>query len=1319
MYQIYADQYLLWSSNLGDREFHIGSPKWKQEMGKVHTLSFTIPPTHPAYGALQRMKTIIWMKKDDEVVFRGRILDWETDMRKNKKVTCEDSLAYLNDTWIDELSETEESITSFFIRCIQRHNEMCSQERILEMGTIDIEERNDTKKFKIDSPSNIMDTITSTLVDKYGGFLKVRYTGERTYIDWVEDYDIECDQTIEFGKNLIDLTDKVSGDDIFSILIPTGKDDLTIKDTITSGTETLSTGVEIETVAGEPYIKIPDAIDKYGWIYRIESDTEDEDGDAVYESGKEFIENNYLAYPSTLTIKAIDMHMMGVETDALKLGAKVRIVSEPHDLDMDYQLKSIDEDLQHPENTSYDFGDPDAESVNTTSSSTASNIASKTSSAVATVVQGINLVNSRIDMTNSSIAMINSTISMINGYLEVINSSVSVISSSIAIVDSKIEAVESSIRLVESTIGMIDSYVYMENGTISMLRSKLESIDSTIDMINSSVGIMESTIESYGSSISVMWSTIGMIDSYVYMENGTISLLRSKLEAIDSTISMIDSYVYIDQGTISILRSWMTSTDSSIELLNATITMVDSYANMIGSSIEAINSSVTLIDSYANMVGSSVEVINASISAIDSYVFIGEGSTISILRSSLSIIDGRLEGLETIVANKVDANGVLTVIAQASAISTGSLTSSGSVTATQLSAQYIYMNGTNLGTAVASVTGEAGSGDEYTITVTKLDGTTNTITFNSAASALTYSGIWSGASYTVTASDGSSTTTVANTSIARDWSGTTLNIISGSSTLLTEAFTSGAGTGNQSAGTQVSISSFNSSHKAYGYVNATSHPAGRLYTFNVDASGVYSSGESAGYQAGVADVGVRLEPSNNRVVPSTSGVAYLGVSASATYTYSSSSHFYTITPKATVGSTPINGTALQIGTECYWDGVNSVGVTFVSADKQVVPSRSGVSYLGISASATQTYDSSTHRYTVTPKAYVGSTPVDGTALLVGDAAYSDGITAGVAQVGVRLEPSNNRVVPSTSGVAYLGVSASATYTYSSSSHFYTITPKATVGSTPINGTALQIGTECYWDGVNSVGVYFDTSNNQVIPSRSGVSYLGVAASATQTYDSSTHRYTVTPKATVGSTPITGTNLIVGDAAYSDGIAAVGVTFSTTNNRVTPSTSGTPYLGVSASATQTYNSSTHRYTVTPKATVGSTPITGTAVIVGDAAYSDGIAAVGVTFSSSNNRVTPSTSGVSYLAVSASATQTYDSSSHLYTITPKAYVGSSPVEGTAFTVGTDAYNAGKNAVGLSTVTVSNMVRTGNSYLVYVNITLNNGKSYSGQYAGAYTP
>ena len=1189
MYQIYADQYLLWSSNLGDREFHIGSPKWKQEMGKVHTLSFTIPPTHPAYGALQRMKTIIWMKKDDEVVFRGRILDWETDMRKNKKVTCEDSLAYLNDTWIDELSETEESITSFFIRCIQRHNEMCSQERILEMGTIDIEERNDTKKFKIDSPSNIMDTITSTLVDKYGGFLKVRYTGERTYIDWVEDYDIECDQTIEFGKNLIDLTDKVSGDDIFSILIPTGKDDLTIKDTITSGTETLSTGVEIETVAGEPYIKIPDAIDKYGWIYRIESDTEDEDGDAVYESGKEFIENNYLAYPSTLTIKAIDMHMMGVETDALKLGAKVRIVSEPHDLDMDYQLKSIDEDLQHPENTSYDFGDPDAESVNTTSSSTASNIASKTSSAVATVVQGINLVNSRIDMTNSSIAMINSTISMINGYLEVINSSVSVISSSIAIVDSKIEAVESSIRLVESTIGMIDSYVYMENGTISMLRSKLESIDSTIDMlrsklesidstidmINSSVGIMESTIESYGSSIGVMWSTIGMIDSYVYMENGTISLLRSKLEAIDSTISMIDSYVYIDQGTISILRSWMTSTDSSIELLNATITMVDSYANMIGSSIEAINSSVTLIDSYANMVGSSVEVINASISAIDSYVFIGEGSTISILRSSLSIIDGRLEGLDTIVANKVDANGVLTVIAQASAISTGSLTSSGSVTATQLSAQYIYMNGTNLGTAVASVTGEAGSGDEYTITVTKLDGTTNTITFNSAASALTYSGIWSGASYTVTASDGSSTTTVANTSIARDWSGTTLNIISGSSTLLTEAFTSGAGTGNQSAGTQVSISSFNSSHKAYGYVNATSHPAGRLYTFNVDASGVYSSGESAGYQAGVADVGVRLEPSNNRVVPSTSGVAYLGVSASATYTYSSSSHFYTITPKATVGSTPING------------------------------------------------------------------------------------------------------------------------------------------------TALQIGTECYWDGVNSVGVYFDTSNNQVIPSRSGVSYLGVAASATQTYDSSTHRYTVTPKATVGSTPITGTNLIVGDAAYSDGIAAVGVTFSTTNNRVTPSTSGTPYLGVSASATQTYNSSTHRYTVTPKATVGSTPITGTAVIVGDAAYSDGIAAVGVTFSSSNNRVTPSTSGVSYLAVSASATQTYDSSSHLYTITPKAYVGSSPVEGTAFTVGTDAYNAGKNAVGLSTVTVSNMVRTGNSYLVYVNITLNNGKSYSGQYAGAYTP
>ena len=72
-----------------------------------------------------------------------------------------------------------------------------------------------------------------------------------------------------------------------------------------------------------------------------------------------------------------------------------------------------------------------------------------------------------------------------------------------------------------------------------------------------------------------------------------------------------------------------------------------------------------------------------------------------------------------------------------------------------------------------------------------------------------------------------------------------------------ENFTSGKGVGNSSHGRMFTIDTFDSNHKAYGYVNASPyHPDGRLVTFNVDASGEYNSGYDAGeLSVTVTDIG--------------------------------------------------------------------------------------------------------------------------------------------------------------------------------------------------------------------------------------------------------------------------------------------------------------------------------------------------------------------------------------------------------------------------------------------------------------------------------
>lgn len=121
----------------------------------------------------------------------------------------------------------------------------------------------------------------------------------------------------------------------------------------------------------------------------------------------------------------------------------------------------------------------------------------------------------------------------------------------------------------------------------------------------------------------------------------------------------------------------------------------------------------------------------------------------------------------------------------------------------------------------------------------------------SRATLSTITGEWSGATYTASAKNPEGTVVGSvSTSISRDWSGNTLNIVSGSSTLLTESFTAGTGTGMSTQGSPYTINTFNSSHKAYGYVDATSHPAGRMFSFNVDATSEYNAGSTEGYTSG-------------------------------------------------------------------------------------------------------------------------------------------------------------------------------------------------------------------------------------------------------------------------------------------------------------------------------------------------------------------------------------------------------------------------------------------------------------------------------------
>ena len=75
------------------------------------------------------------------------------------------------------------------------------------------------------------EVINSRLLKSYGGYLVIREENEINYLDYLEDFTTDgtkngnklvCTQKIEFGANLLDLTEEISGADIKTGIIPLG-----------------------------------------------------------------------------------------------------------------------------------------------------------------------------------------------------------------------------------------------------------------------------------------------------------------------------------------------------------------------------------------------------------------------------------------------------------------------------------------------------------------------------------------------------------------------------------------------------------------------------------------------------------------------------------------------------------------------------------------------------------------------------------------------------------------------------------------------------------------------------------------------------------------------------------------------------------------------------------------------------------------------------------------------------------------------------------------------------------------------------------------
>ena len=73
---------------------------------------------------------------------------------------------------------------------------------------------------------NTLKAIREKLVDKLGGYLRLRHENDRLYLDWItlEEYGKYCNQPIEFGLNLLDYSKSVTAENLGHSPDPAGSE---------------------------------------------------------------------------------------------------------------------------------------------------------------------------------------------------------------------------------------------------------------------------------------------------------------------------------------------------------------------------------------------------------------------------------------------------------------------------------------------------------------------------------------------------------------------------------------------------------------------------------------------------------------------------------------------------------------------------------------------------------------------------------------------------------------------------------------------------------------------------------------------------------------------------------------------------------------------------------------------------------------------------------------------------------------------------------------------------------------------------------------
>lgn len=369
MYRVYCNNSPLY--DLRDEDLVLISPIVKIGENTAGSFEFSILPKHPHYEEVNELTSVITAYDGDEEIFCGRVVEITKDLYNRKKVICEGELAYFNDSIQRPARYQGLTVRGYLETLVNIHNQQVKNQGIdktFKVGAVTVQDKNDYV-YKYTNWESTLEVIKTDLLKTYGGYLRIRKENGVRYLDYLADYPNTNTQVIEFGSNLLDFTHDMVASDIVTAVIPLGArlEDVT-------EVEGLDAYLTIKDVnGGVDYVYSQEAVKSYGWIFKTVKWDDVHVADNLLKKGKEYLSDIQFAQ-ITLTVSAVDLHMLHVDMERIKVLDEIRVTSTPNGLDRFFPVSEMTIYLDKPSNNKLTLGT--SYSKNSLSTKTESNMTS-------------------------------------------------------------------------------------------------------------------------------------------------------------------------------------------------------------------------------------------------------------------------------------------------------------------------------------------------------------------------------------------------------------------------------------------------------------------------------------------------------------------------------------------------------------------------------------------------------------------------------------------------------------------------------------------------------------------------------------------------------------------------------------------------------------------------------------------------------------------------------------------------------------------------------------------------------------------------------